>query len=209
MKKKSEPSVSTGADESPAPPSFGEEDSEGASEKLEGVNPPPQEESAAETTESLKAKVQSYWDQLLRLQAEFANYRNRAEKEKIEAIRFGREIILEKMIALTDVMETALKHTQNPSDMDSLKKGFEMVVNEFLGFLKSQGAEPLKTVGEKFDPHLHEAVEQILTENKEEDQTIVEEVQKGYLVNGRVLRHAKVKVAKFTPSVSPPKLGGD
>lgn len=172
-------------------------------QRTEEAKPSQPKQTETESVESLKQKAQSYWDQLLRLQAEFANYRNRAEKEKIEAIRFGREIILEKMIALTDVLETALKHVQNHTDANSLKKGFEMVVSEFNSFLKSQGAEPLKTVGEKFDPHLHEAVEQITTEKKEEDHLIVEEVQKGYLVNGRLLRHAKVKVAKFLSELKP------
>jgi molecular chaperone GrpE len=72
-----------------------------------------------------------------------------------------------------------------------------MVVREFSRFLKSEGAEPLKTVGERFDPNLHEAIEQVETEKESENNVILEELQKGYLLNGRLLRPAKVKVAKL------------
>lgn len=152
--------------------------------------------SECDSKEFLKEKMENYWEQLLRLQAEFANYRKRTEKEKTEAIRFGREIMIEKLISLTDVMESAIKHSQNATDLHSLKKGFEMVYQEFLSFLKSEGAQPLKTVGESFNPHWHEAVEQIKTDKEEENNLILEEVQKGYSFNGHLLRAAKVKVAK-------------
>ena len=146
--------------------------------------------------ESAEEKAKKYLDQLLRLQAEFANYRKRTEKEKAQAIRFGREMIVEKMISLEDVMEQALKHSENATDLGALKKGFQMVSDEFLKFLKSEGVEALKTVGESFDPHLHEAVEQVETDSDEDNNKIIEEVQKGYAADGRLLRAAKVKVAK-------------
>ena len=157
------------------------------------------EQSPEESLEALQKKAQIYWDQLLRLQAEFENFRKRAEKEKMDAMYLGREIIIARMIALTDVMETALSHAQNSTDINSLKEGFALVVQEFLTFLKSQGTEQLKTVGESFDPHLHEAVEQIFTDKKEEDNRIVGEIQKGYSMNGRLIRPARVKVAKLKP----------
>jgi molecular chaperone GrpE len=151
---------------------------------------------AAGIPEEWKEKAGAYWDQLVRLQAEFINYRKRTEKEKAEAIRFGREAVIERMISFLDIMEQALKHSQSATDMESMKKGFEMVVSEFARFLKAEGAEPLKTVGESFDPHLHEAVEQVQTGNEEENNKILEELQKGYLLNGKLLRPARVKVAK-------------
>ena len=155
------------------------------------------EKTKEESAESLKEKVQDYKNQIVRLQADFSNFRKRAEKEKVDAIRFGREVILEQMIGLNDVMENALRHAQTATDVDSLKKGFEMVIQEFARFLKSEGAEPLKTVGQNFDPHLHEAVEQVETEDEKENNIILEEFQKGYELDGRLLRPAKVKVAKL------------
>ncbi|MBI2118080.1 MAG: nucleotide exchange factor GrpE [Elusimicrobia bacterium] len=150
-----------------------------------------------ESLELLKTKTQNYLDQLLRLQAEFSNYRKRVEKEKMEAIKFGRVIMIERMITILDVMEGALKHSQKATDINSLIKGFEIVVQEFFRFLKSEGAQPLKTLGEHFDPHLHEALEQIETNKEEENNIILEEIQKGYTLNGQLLRPAKVKVAKI------------
>jgi len=150
-----------------------------------------------ESLDALKTKTQNYLDQLLRLQAEFANYRKRVEKEKMEALKFGRVIMIERMITILDVMEGALKHSQNATDINSLIKGFEIVVQEFFRFLKSEGAQPLKTLGEHFDPHLHEALEQIETNKEEENNIILEEIQKGYTLNGQLIRPAKVKVAKI------------
>ena len=106
--------------------------------------------------------------------------------------------MIERMIGLVDVMEQALMHSQNATDIASLKTGFEMVVAEFLRLLKSEGAEPLKTCGERFDPHLHEAVEQLETGNEEENNIILDEIQKGYMLHGRLLRPAKVKVARVS-----------
>ncbi|OGR83383.1 MAG: nucleotide exchange factor GrpE [Elusimicrobia bacterium RIFCSPLOWO2_01_FULL_64_13] len=150
-----------------------------------------------------KEKAGSYMEQLVRLQAEFVNYRKRAEKEKAEAIRFGREAILERAAALLDVLESALRHSREAKDVDSFRKGLEMVVGEFVRFLKQEGAEPLKTVGEQFDPHLHEAVEQVEAEDESQNNVIIEELQKGYVSNGRLLRPARVKVAKSAKKEKP------
>lgn len=179
-----------------------EQDKRGPSKQEEVVE---EEQEAVESAmkaseqppEDFRKKAEDYWDQIVRLQADFANYRKRTEKEKIDAIRFGRLAILEKMITLTDVMEEAIKHSRNATDMDSFRKGFEMVSQEFLRFIKSEGAEPLKTIGERFDPHLHEAIEQVPAEKEADNGLIVEEVQKGYAINGTLIRPAKVKVAKF------------
>ena len=200
-KKPQEPVDSAGLPPPPASP----EGRQASPLKGEEINRGPQgdqvtahiQEASPESLEDLKAKAEDYRNQILRLQAEFANYRKRTEKEKADAIRFGREVTLERMISLNDVMEQALKHSRNASDLDSLKKGFEMVVQEFARLLKSEGVEPLETVGETFDPHLHEAVEQVPTQKEEENNLILAEVQKGYALGGRLLRSAKVKVAKF------------
>jgi molecular chaperone GrpE len=162
-----------------------------------GTPPPP-----SELKEDFEVKAKQYLDQLVRLQAEFANYRKRTEKEKGEAIRFGRVMIVERMISLMDVMEQALKHSQNATDIKAMRTGFELVVSEFVKCLKLEGAEPLQTVGEFFDPHLHEALEQVETNEEKENNKIVEEIQKGYQFHGRLLRPAKVKVAKYTGSAN-------
>lgn len=172
-----------------------EDNMEGAQEQkpsLDVQKPEPAEDPAA----VYKKKAEDYWDQLLRLQAEFVNFRKRAEKEKADAIRFGRDSMIEHMVALLDVMDQALKHAESSSDAKSLKQGFQMVVSEFLRLLKAEGLEPLQTRGAAFDPHVHEAVEQVPTEDDAENNLVLEEVQKGYNLNGRLLRPARVKVGK-------------
>ncbi len=160
---------------------------------------------AGDAQEDFKKKAEGYYDQLLRLQAEFVNYRRRAEKEKSDAIRYGRDAMLERMISILDVMDQALLHAENSSDSASLKKGFQMVVGEFLRTLKAEGLEVLPTVGGAFDPHLHEAVEQVPTEKDEEHGIVLEEMQKGYKLNGKLFRPARVKVGKkaSVPSETP------
>ena len=158
--------------------------------------PSAQPASEEESLEACKAKAQSYLDQLVRLQADFSNFRKRTEREKAEAIRFGKETVVERMISLLDVMEQALGHAHSAADVSNLRKGFEMVVKEFARFLKAEGAEPLKAVGQPFDPHVHEALEQVDTEKDEENNIVLEEIQKGYTLNGRLLRPARVKVAR-------------
>lgn len=143
-----------------------------------------------------KKKADEYWDQLLRLQAEFSNYRKRSEKEKIDAIVYGKEMIFERMISLLDIMEQALKHSQTATDLNMMKQGFKMVVDEFLKFLKSEGIEPIQVVGENFDPHFHEALEQIEIEDEKNNNKVIDEIQKGYFFNGRLFRAAKVRVGK-------------
>lgn len=157
---------------------------------------------AGEVQEDYKKKSEGYYDQLVRLQAEFVNYRRRAEKEKSDAIRYGRDAMLERMISILDVMDQALLHAENSSDSASLKQGFQMVVGEFLRTLKAEGLEVLPTVGSAFDPHLHEAVEQVPTEKDEEHGIILEEMQKGYKLNGKLFRPARVKVGKKTSAPS-------
>ncbi len=154
------------------------------------VELPVEEPAAGETSPD-------YLDQLMRLQAEFSNFRKRAEKEKLDAIRFGRETLMMELIGLVDILEQALTHSQNAKDIGTLQKGFEMVGQQFLKFVQSQGAQSIKTIGETFDPHLHEAMEQVDTENPDENNKIIAEFQKGYKLGDRLLRSAKVKVAKL------------
>lgn len=183
--------------------------SEGQPAEAQEKAAPPAEGGQKESLDSYKQKADNYYDQLLRLQAEFANFRKRTEKEKADAIRFGREAILERLISLLDVMEQALKHAQNASDAASLKKGFEMVVNEFHRLLKSEGVEPVDSVGRTFDPHLHEAIEQVETEKEDEHHKIMGELQKGYTFQGRLLRPARVKVARKASGQTPKNEPGD
>ena len=153
------------------------------------------------TTEEFQAledkakKFDEYFDRLLRLQADFDNYKKRLEKEKIEFIKFANEGIISEILKILDDFERAVEAGKTKHDFDVLYKGIEMIHNDLKDFLKEEGVKEIEAEGKLFNPHEHEAMMQEETEKAPEDH-VVEELQKGYTFNGRVIRPSKVKVAK-------------
>jgi molecular chaperone GrpE len=142
------------------------------------------------------SEAQDYKDKLLRLQADFENTRKRLEKEKQEFVKFANEgIIIELLNILDDLERTVeLEHSQH-MDLAVFLKGVEMILAHLYDMLKEYGVKPIESEGKLFDPHFHEALMQV--ENKDlPEHTIVEELQKGYMLNDRVIRTTKVKVSK-------------
>ena len=131
-------------------------------------------------------KVKDLEDRLLRLAADFDNFKKRAEREHGMIKETSNASLLLKILGIMDEFEIALKHEGD----NEFKKGIEMIYNKMEAILKEEGVEEMND--EKFDPHKHEAVRQV----EGEDGKIVEIVQKGYLLRGKVLRHAKVVVGK-------------
>lgn len=142
------------------------------------------------------AKAQEYWDKLLRLQADFDNTRKRIEREKNDFVKFAHEGIIFELLNVLDDLERAVELAQEKhQDLSGFLKGVEMILAHLYDMLKSHGVKPIDAEGKIFDPHYHEALMQV--ENKEmPEHTVLEELQKGYLLNDRVLRTAKVKVSK-------------
>ncbi|OGX15755.1 MAG: nucleotide exchange factor GrpE [Omnitrophica WOR_2 bacterium RBG_13_41_10] len=141
-------------------------------------------------------KAKEYWDKILRLQADFDNNRKRLEKEKQDFAKFANEgLILELLNILDDLERTVELAETKHQDLSVFLKGVEMILAHLYDMLKSYGVRPIEAEGKIFDPHLHEALMQ--AENKDlPEHTIIEELQKGYLLNDRVIRTAKVKVSK-------------
>lgn len=130
-------------------------------------------------------------DTLQRLQAEFENYKKRVDKEKAEFCLYAKADIIRKILPFIDTFEIALKNKDKKEDF---VKGMEMIHAEMTAMLNKEGVRKIDAVGKKFDPHLHEV---LMTEKSDkEDDIIIEEFQKGYMLCDRVLRHSKVKVAK-------------
>jgi molecular chaperone GrpE len=153
------------------------------------------------TVEEFKAledkakKSEEYFNSLLRLQADFDNYRKRLEKDKIEFIKFANEEIISEILKIIDDFERAVEAGKTKHDFDVLYKGIEMIYKDFKEFLKQKGLKEIEAQGKPFNPNEHEAMMQEETDKHPED-CVVEEFQKGYTFNGRVIRPAKVKVAK-------------
>lgn len=147
-------------------------------------------------------------DKYLRLQAEFDNYRKRSLKEKGEFIRFANEGLIVELLAILDNFERGIKAADLKKDFDLLHQGVDMISKQLHGLLESKGLRRIKAVGEKFDPHQHEAMEVIEAEDIDQD-TVIEEMQPGYLLNERIVRPAKVKVAKRKEIVKEEDLPAD
>lgn len=141
-------------------------------------------------------KASEYWQRLIRLQADFDNIRKRLEKEKQDFLKFANEgIILELLNILDDLERTVELAESKHQDLSSFLKGVEMILAHLYEMLKEYGVKPIEAQGRLFDPHFHEALMQ--EENKElPEHTIIEEMQKGYLLNDRIIRTSKVKVSK-------------
>jgi len=157
-----------------------------------------QEKEGEEIASQLRAKeqeIQTLSDRLLRLQAELENYKKRTAKERTESIKFANEGLLIDMIPALDSLERAIQSAKQNANLASLLEGLELVSRLFSAVLEKAGVQEIRAQGKMFNPELHEAVS-VMESGDHPDNTIVEEVQKGYLLNSRVLRPAMVKVAK-------------
>ncbi len=141
-------------------------------------------------------KAKEYWDRFLRLQADFDNTRKRLDREKQDFVKFANEGIIMELLNILDDLERTVDLAQSKhQDLPVFLKGVEMILAHLYEMLKEYGVKPIDAEGKLFDPHYHEALMQ--AENKElPEHTILEELQKGYLLNDRVIRTAKVKVSK-------------
>jgi len=130
-------------------------------------------------------------DRLLRRQAEFDNFRRRADREKAEVIEYANSESVGAIVPILDDFERALKVENTGSEYS---RGMELIYQRLSDALKKLGLEPISAKGQKFDPHIHHAVDRVETADAEED-TILDEYQRGYNFRGRLLRPAMVKVA--------------
>ena len=154
-----------------------------------------------QSLEEQKAQAADYYDQLLRLKAEFDNYRRRVEKEKLDARTWGKQDVIMPLLSLVDVFEQAMAQVENAKDVKQVAVGLEFLHKNFSGFLKSEGLAPVEVIGKPFDPHLAEAVEQEEVDNGRVGQVLAE-IQRGYSFQGRVIRPARVRVGVARESAS-------
>jgi len=135
-------------------------------------------------------QITEYEDQLKRLQAEFENYQKRVAKEQKEFACFANEKLIAELLTIMDDFEKALENVKD--------KGIKMIYDKLSKLLSDHGVKPIKSKGEKFDTFKHEV---LCTEEGDDEDVVVEEIQKGYEMNGKVIRYAKVKITKAKKSV--------
>ena len=148
-----------------------------------------------DTLKNKEQEVQDNLERMLRLQADFENARKRLERDKSEFIKFANKEIIAELLSFVDDFQRAFDAADKTNDFDVLHKGVEMILNRLLNLLKQNGISSIEAVGKPFDPAYHEAMMQEESDEHPEN-TVIEELQKGYLLDNRVLRTAKVKVSK-------------
>jgi molecular chaperone GrpE len=161
-----------------------------AKPKIEEQQPEPKQEATNEL-KKLQDELAEAKDKYLRLYAEFDNHRRRTAKEKIELIQSGGEQILRALLPIADDFDRAEKSFKEKNDKEA--EGFFLIQNKFKKILEQNGVKVLDTTSNEFDPDLHDAITQVPSEESKKGK-IVDVVEKGYVLNDRVIRHAKVVV---------------
>ena len=146
---------------------------------------------AAQQDDKFAAELKEKEERILRLQADFDNFRRRTAKEKEEISAVVTQGILKDMLPLLDNFERAM--AAEKTDGEAFQKGVEMIFTQFGEALRKNGLEKIETAGKKFDPNFHQAVMRVQNEELEDDD-IAQELQKGYMVKGRVIRPSMVQV---------------
>ena len=146
--------------------------------------------------EELSVKMQEMNDKHLRLQAEFDNFRRRTIKEKAELIKSGGESVLVNILPIVDDFERAIESMKDIPDEDTGKQGTKLIYNKFLDFLKQNNVNKIEAQNQDFDVDLHEAVTKIPAPDEKLKGKVVDVIQKGYLLNDKVIRFAKVVIGE-------------
>ncbi|MCX7905168.1 MAG: nucleotide exchange factor GrpE [Elusimicrobiales bacterium] len=149
--------------------------------------------------ELYKKKADEYYDQLLRLKAEFENYRKRIEKEKQELIEWTKYDFILSLLPLVEMMKMAKSHIETQSDIENVKIGLSMIFNEFEKVFKNVGLSEIDVMGKVYDPMTCEIIGTVEGDD-ENDGKVVEIIQPGYIMNNRVIKPAKVRIAKKNKS---------
>jgi len=145
--------------------------------------------------EAKEKELKEHHDRLLRLAADFENYKKRAAREKEDWAKFANEDLIRGILPFIDNLERALNHAQKVTDTGVLIEGVRLTLQQLLQTLNKFGLSSFQSVGKPFDPAVHEAMLVVETDKQEPNQ-VVEEFQKGYLLNDRLLRPATVSVSK-------------
>ncbi|NLL62068.1 MAG: nucleotide exchange factor GrpE [Candidatus Atribacteria bacterium] len=148
--------------------------------------------------EKMKENEKTGKEQLIRMQADFENYKKREELKKREFMEYAKKDLICQLLSVMDNLERASCYTDEQADekhLNDIKKGLDGILKDFQSILEKEGLKPIKSVGEKFDPYYHEAIMHVESDKFPED-TVMEEIVKGYYLKSKVLRPSVVKVSK-------------
>ena len=146
--------------------------------------------------EKLKAELQESKDRYLRLAAEFDNYRRRTSKERLELIQTAGKEIISELLPVLDDWDRAEKQFANADIMASYREGIDLIFHKLKNTLQAKGLKPMEATGKDFDADLHEAITEIPAPAAGMEGKVIDEIQKGYYLGEKIIRHAKVVVGK-------------
>lgn len=177
-----------------------ETQTEAQNAEVESQNAEKEQSAKEETPEdkiaALQAELEKSQKEYLFLMAEFDNYRKRTVKEKAELIKNGGEKAMLGLLPVIDDFERAIDAIDKSSDVEGLKEGVDLIYNKFMKYLESQQVKPMESTGTDFDADIYEAVTTFPAPDESMKGKVIDTVQKGYTINEKVLRHAKVVVGQ-------------
>ena len=179
-----------------ATPNECDEETVGQETSQENEAPLTEEEKLAQELEKANEQIEEQKDKYLRLSAEFDNYRKRTMKEKAELILNGGEKSISSILPIVDDFERALKNMETATDVAAVKEGVEPIYNKFMSVLGQNGVKVIETKEQPLDTDYHEAIAVIPAPNEALKGKILDCVQTGYILNDKVIRHAKVVVGE-------------
>ena len=152
--------------------------------------------------ESIRKEKDDIFGRLQRVYADYANFQKRVPKNIADTVAYEKERFIRSFLPILDNFDRTLQEARSAQNVEAVIRGVEIIRDQMLAILKSYGVERIETLNEKFDPARHEAMLRRSEPDKEND-TVLEEFQKGYTLNGRVIRPSRVAVNKVQPSAEP------
>jgi len=146
--------------------------------------------------EKLKAELEEQKDKYLRLYAEFDNFKRRSAKERVEYTQMAGKDVIASLLQVLDDTDRAEKQIKNTDDVKSIREGVQLVFSKLRSSLQSRGLRPMESIGQPFNPDLHEAITEIPAPTPELRGKVLDEIEKGYYLNDKIVRFAKVVVGK-------------
>ncbi len=161
-----------------------------------GNDPIPNSDNNAQSVKAVEEKLAEMQDKYIRLSAEFDNYRKRTLREKMDLSKYAGESLLLNLIPIIDDFERALKHMDSATDTAAIKSGIDLIYIKFSEFLKQNGVKEIEALNTNFNVDIHEAVAKMQVQEDDKKGKVVDVLQKGYYLQDKVLRFAKVVVGE-------------
>jgi len=175
------------------------ESEEAASEQADETPAADAGEGAVESEENdlevAQRQAKESYDKFLRVYAEFENYKKRMEREKSDFLKYANEGLIKELLPVIDNLDRAVGQARQKAEAQSLVEGVEMILRQIKEVMEKHGVKELQSLGEPFDPNVHEAMMHEIADDHDEN-TVIDELQKGYIFKDRLIRPALVKVSK-------------